>query len=403
VPPITTDQRRRRLARRHRLLPPSPAATVDPAAAVDEVAAALVALHASDPATVYLSTVARVPDAGLDDIERGLYATGGVLRILGMRRTLFVVPIEVVPLIHSACTRKIAATEHRRLVKMVDDAGVGGDDPEGFVVAVKAKVGAALEERGEALGRELAADVDELRTKIAINPDKPYGGEFGLTTQVLSRMAMDGTIVRTRPTGSWLSGQYRYAPMPVPLRGDELPAEEAAAALLTRYLARYGPATLADCSWWTGWTLRQTRTALADVGALEVELDGAVGYVLPDDGDPAGGDAADDTGEPWVALLPALDPTVMGWSDRDWYLGAHRPRLFDRNGNAGPTVWADGRVVGGWGQTAAGEVRVELLEDVGSEARRSIDERTAELASWLNGTVVKPRFATPLQRQIATS
>ena len=38
--------------------------------------------------------------------------------------------------------------------------------------------------------------------------------------------------------------------------------------------------------------------------------------------------------------------TFMGWKERDWFLGEHAEPLFDRNGNAGPTVWRDGRVVG---------------------------------------------------------
>jgi hypothetical protein len=261
---------------------------------------------------------------------------------------------------------------------------------------VKRKVLDALTVRGEALGRELAADVEELQTKIVLNPGKAYGGEFGLTTQVLSRMAMDGTIVRTRPSGSWRSGQFRYALMPPELRGAERSLEAAAADLLRRYLGRFGPATLDDCRWWTGWTLGQTRRALDDVGAVEVDLDEGTGFVLPHD--------LDDTApsEPWVALLPTLDSTVMGWTDRQWYLGAHRPALFDRNGNAGPTVWVDGRIVGGWGQTSSGAVEVRLLDDIGRDASSALEARAAQLEAWLGGTVVKPRFATPLQREIAT-
>ena len=41
------------------------------------------------------------------------------------------------------------------------------------------------------------------------------------------------------------------------------------------------------------------------------------------------------TAGPGLALLPVLDPTVMGWKERDFYLGGHGPALFDRNGNAG--------------------------------------------------------------------
>jgi hypothetical protein len=103
---------------------------------------------------------------------------------------------------------------------------------------------------------------------------------------------------------------------------------------------------------------------------------------------------------PWVALLPALDPTTMGWAGRDFYLGRHRPVLFDRNGNAGPTIWCDGRVVGGWAQRRAGEVVLRLLEDVGGEAAAAIEAEAARLTAWLGPTRVNPRFRTPLEREL---
>jgi hypothetical protein len=105
--------------------------------------------------------------------------------------------------------------------------------------------------------------------------------------------------------------------------------------LLRRWLRAFGPATTTDIRWWTGWTAKLTASTLAAVGAVEVGLDDGAGWLLPDDLDPPPSPA------PWVALLPALDATVMGWKQRDWYLGEHAEALFDRNGNAGPTVWAE--------------------------------------------------------------
>ena len=127
---------------------------------------------------------------------------------------------------------------------------------------------------------------------------------------------------------------------------------------MRRWLAAFGPGTLQDLAWWTGWPLGQTRQALAAARAVEVDLDAGTGFLLADDLDPV------PPPPEWVALLPSLDPTVMGWKERSWYLGGHRERLFDRNGNAGPTVWADGRVVGGWAQRPDGTIAVELLEPV---------------------------------------
>jgi hypothetical protein len=118
-----------------------------------------------------------------------------------------------------------------------------------------------------------------------------------------------------------------------------------------------------------GWTAREARAALAAVSHAAVDLDGATGYVLADDVEPTVRPA------PRAALLPTLDPTTMGWKERGWYLGEHASVLFDSNGNAGPTVWWQGRVVGGWAQRKDGEIVVRLLEDVGREAERASKPR----------------------------
>src|SRR4029079_15089791 len=136
----------------------------------------------------------------------------------------------------------------------------------------------------------------------------------------------------------------------------EIAPADARVALVTRWLRAYGPATLRDLTWWTGWTHARGRSAWGALGAAEVEPGDGIGYVLPDDVAPVR------TPRRWVALLPGLDPTVMGWKERDWYLGPHSARLFARTGTAGPTVWADGRIVGGWGQRRDGVVEAELLE-----------------------------------------
>ena len=137
------------------------------------------------------------------------------------------------------------------------------------------------------------------------------------------------------------------------------------------------------------------RAALAAVEAVEVELEDGVGFVAADDLEPVS-----ECGS-WVALLPALDPTVMGWKERAWYLGAHRQQLFDRNGNAGPTVWLDGRIVGGWAQRPDGSVAVELLEGLTPEARARVSGEAERTQAWLGGTVVTPRFRAPLERRLA--
>ena len=166
------------------------------------------------------------------------------------------------------------------------------------------------------------------------------------------------------------------------------------AGLVERWLRAFGPGTVADIKWWLGSTVAAVRKALVQLDAAEVALDGGTGYVLPDDLE------ATAPVEPWAALLPPLDPTTMGWFERDWYLGPHKAQLFDTNGNAGPTAWWDGRIVGGWRQTDDGEVDVQLLEETGKAGRRALQDEATRLTEWLGGTRVVARFPSPLSKRI---
>jgi hypothetical protein len=389
---IGVEERRARLGLRHRL--------ARPAVSDEEVAAEMVGLHSSDPATVFLSARARSAGFVPADLEASLYERRSLVRMLGMRRTLFVVPRDLAAVMDEACTKSLAPGERRRLVQMLEDQGIARPGKaERWLDGVAARTLEALAARGEATARELTKYVPDLGAKLSFGEGKTWAGTVGVSTRVLFLLASEGRIVRTRPLGGWTSGQYRWATTEVWL-GGPLPRVDhakACADLLGRWLRAFGPATSMDIRWWTGWTARLAAKTLESVGAVEVELDTGVGHVLPGDDKKVGGVGA------WVALLPALDPTVMGWKERGWYLGDHATELFDRNGNAGPTVWASGRVVGGWTQTGDGDVVVELLEDVDARARKRIDAERERLRAWLGDVRIKPRFPTPLEKRLARS
>jgi len=384
---FSAEERRARLARRHFLA----SGARDPV----ELAGGLVGLHATDPVTVYLSARARMEDLFVSDLERTLYEERSVLRMIGMRRTLFVFPLDLAAVVRAACTEAIAEAQRRRYAKLIEEGRITSNGRAWLEDAADATL-QALESRGQAFGSELSREVPQLREKVSLGEGKKWAGTIAMTTWVLFLLAAEGRIARGRPRGTWTSSQWSWAPTgswlsePLP----ELDPETARAELASRWLAAYGPATVTDVKWWTGWTLGQTRTALAAIGAAEVDLDGTPGVALSNDLE------SEREPKPWAALLPALDPTVMGWKERHWYLGEHGPALFDRNGNAGPTVWWDGRVVGGWAGRSDGKVAFRLLEDVGSDALRAIETEAERLERWLDGTKVTPRFATPLAKEL---
>jgi hypothetical protein len=385
---IDVAERRARLALRHHL---APAARVT---SVVDAARDLVCLHATDPATVYLSGWARMTHPTFEAVDRALYQDRWLVRMLAMRRTMFVVPSEEAPIFHAAASIAIARTERRRSEALA--AMLGIRHPAAWIRKAETAALVALERHGEATAQELAEDVPALQRKVRVNVGKPYEGDIGMSSRVLLLLALEGKVVRGRPRGSWASSQYRWAPMDRWLGGPlpAIPASEAQAEVIRRWLSRFGPGTEADIRWWTGWTARIVRAALASIGAVEVDLDGQRGFVLADDL------AATPRPGPWVALLPCLDPTTMGWRTREWYLGGHKGALFDRNGNAGPTIWMDGRIVGGWAMRANGEVLTRLLDDVGRAASLAVDAEAARLSAWLGAAGAVPRFWTPLAREL---
>lgn len=381
---ISTAQRRARLAHRH-LLVGSARATRP-----EEVAEALAGLHATDSPTVALSARARMRAPSLAALDRALYEEGSLQRMHAMRRTLWVVPTDLVPVFRFAVAETVAARERALLVKQLATAGPGYDDA--WLAAAQDRALAALAEVGEASAAEVTAAVPELAVTYTLHPGKSYESHPRAGSAVLRVLAMEGRIRRTRPLGGWTSGQFRFAVAPpVPPMDPAL----ARAELVRRWLAAFGPGTLADVTWWTGLPLGRARAALAEIAAEEVPLDEGVGYVLPGDL----GEAPDPG--PWAALLPGLDPATMGWRDRDWYTDpAHRGLLFDSAGNAGPTVWWRGEIVGAWAQRRDGAVVHRLLADRGEQARRAVAEEAERLEGWLAAHGLVVSFPAPLTKEL---
>jgi hypothetical protein len=128
---------------------------------------------------------------------------------------------------------------------------------------------------------------------------------------------------------------------------------------------------------------------------------------------------------PYVFFLPGLDPYIMGYRDRRRFLvPEHRTKVFDRAGNAMPTVGANGRVVGAWGQRKAcgeafgypfdfaqgmakdrprrtnGSVIYSLFEPVGEKERTLLEGEVQKLEGFLGGEFLPPRTHTPFTRAL---
>jgi hypothetical protein len=385
---ITVQQRRRAMVHRHHL-----AGDADDPAAVTR---ALIALHATDPASVYLSVLARSAVSTLADVADALYERRSLVRWMAMRRTLFVFPREDIPTVQAAVSTPLAAMLRRRLIRQLQcngsDPPIDGDVGR-WLADLEDRTEDALARRGTATGTQLADDEPALTTRILARApsDRPQN----LTSSLLTLMSADGRLVRATPTGAWTSRQHRWEPVLRwwPQGLPPIDPTEAQRDLARRWLARFGPATTEDLRWWTGWNTTTTRRALEGLEIEEVDLHGQAGIVLARCAEASAGDPA-------ATLLPALDPTPMGWKNRDWFLGIDSSLVFDRAGNIGPTLWWDGEIIGSWAVTPNGDLRTRVVADRGAEAQAAIERAASQLHARLNGAAVTPAIRTPLEQAL---
>jgi Winged helix DNA-binding domain len=369
-------------------------------AAIPEAATrAVVALHATDPASVYLSVLARSSTSTLADVSAAMYDRRTLVRWMAMRRTLFLLPCADVPVVQAAISTPLTAVLRRRLVSQLKRNGTEppiDGDLETWLSSLQGRVEQALRARGSATGTELAADVPALRTFIPPRAasDRPQN----VTSALLTMMSAQGRIIRGTPTGPWTSRHHRWEPVEHwwPDGLPELTADDSQRELARRWLTRFGPATADDLQWWTGWNKTTLRHALRELPVEEVDLHGGTSIALTSD-DP--GDAA--TATPVATLLPALDPTPMGWKRRDWFFGIPQHHVFDNRGNIGPTLWWDGEIIGSWTVTSAGQVRTAVLADRGGAARSAVQDIATRLEARLQGTTATPAIRTPLERELS--
>ncbi len=169
-----------------------------PADHVTEVAESLVALHATDPATVHLSAAVRLREPGT--AEHALYEERSLLRMLGMRRTMFVVPAALAPVVQAACADDIARKQRKLLLQHLETAELG-NDLDAWLAEVEEGAYAALRELGAAHAQQIADAEPRLRTEIVVAQGKPYEARGYITNRVLLLLAAEGRIVAAGRAG----------------------------------------------------------------------------------------------------------------------------------------------------------------------------------------------------------
>ena len=330
----------------------------------------------------------------VDDVERALYEERSLVKPMAMRRTLFVVTRDLLPAVAGCAGRRVAEVERRRLAKEAAEleAAAGARLDRGGIDDSR-----GVPDRAGAVGPGAARRTAQPRGDVhrGARDEVVGGGADHLAAPDDPHRRRD--VVRAHNASHWRISRPLWTSMASWLGEELTPTEPEAgyAEVVRHWLWTFGP----------GDGGRSRVVARVDEDRRphgagrrrrsrgRCSTDGSTGWVLPDD--TADLEAPPET-EPWVALLPTLDPTTMGWRERAFYLDpAHTPFLFDSAGNGGTTVWVDGRIVGCWVQDDAERVRLVLIEEISPDARRRLDAEAARLDEFLGGEHITNVFASP--------
>ena len=361
----------------------------------------IVALHATSATTPYLSLWARINDFRREMLDDALYERRNLAKVLCMRVTVHTVPRDEVPLFMQAYRSYVEKRTPPRFrgAGLLVQAGLCQEDESAdLLLHLQRRVISVLSENGPSTTQEIIQAVPELASKIRHDIGKPYEGEFSIGSRLMNSISAQGIIIRARPRGTWRSNLHEYATL-----GDWLPdvdlaavtPEAARAAVVHRYLSAFGPTTLEDIQWWTGFGKRDMMKALepSTPDLTEVSIEGLEDSFLMFRDETQRVAAFEPPDHPYAFFLPSLDPYIMGFHARDRFLGnEHCSKVFDRAGNALPTVWVNGRVVGAWDQSEDGSVTYGLFEDTCEAERHLLRENACRLGEFLGDTFVKPAF-----------
>jgi hypothetical protein len=157
----------------------------------EAAARAMIALHASDPASLYLPVLARSAASTLADVAQAMYDRRSLVRWMAMRRTLFVFLREDIPMIQAAVSTPLAGVLRTRLISRLERNGTEpplDGDAGAWLDDLASRVEEALGRRGTATGAQLSADEPGLRTSILVRApsDRPQN----VTTSLLTLMSV---------------------------------------------------------------------------------------------------------------------------------------------------------------------------------------------------------------------
>ncbi len=339
---------------------------------INQVVEDICGLHATHPMTPYLSLFIRMGEFSREDLDEKLYNQRSLAKIRYARKTVYVLPKQRVSEVFSA-TRGML---EQRLDPYLEHLGMTKKDFKDSA--------------------ELILNVLEKRGMTVNDIKKAIKADFNVSA-VVNLMCDQGLLIRGSPAKGWKSSlhtYYSFSEYFPDIDLSEVNEEDAKRSMVKKYLASFGPVSVTDASWWTGFTKTEIRHILNDLknDIASLKISGMEGeYVLL----AADRELLESTGipeKPLVHLMPLLDPYLMGYKERKRYLTQEDyTRIFDRSGNVTSTILVDGQISGIWDIEEGNEptVKIFLFSRINPEVTKEISSKAKKIGKFISGDDVK--------------
>lgn len=329
-------------------------------------------LHATHPMSPYLSLFVRTRDFKREDLDEALYEERVLGKVRYARKTVYVIPKEWIPGVFSA-TREML---EQRLGPYFEHLGLTQNDFTEISGSIMKTVA----------GKKMTTK--EIKKELQVDQN---------ISAVVNLMCDRGMLIRGNPAKGWRSNLHTYHLFQEYFPGMDLNAvdeTEAKKSMIKKYLASFGPVTVTDASWWSGFTKTEVKQALEDFKEeiLYLKIFGLEGSYIMLASDLKEQESARIPDTPSVNFLPLLDPYLMGYKDRERYIPQkHYKKIFDRSGNVTSTILLDGMIIGVWdfSEEKMPTVKIFLFEKVGSTVSKEIHSHAGKIGKFISGNEVK--------------
>lgn len=329
-------------------------------------------LHATHPMTPYLSLFIRTGTFKREDLDEVLYEKRLLGKVRYARKTVYVIPRERISEVFSA-TKGMLEQRFGPYLEYLGMARKDFEDASRLILEV-------LKGRG--------MTVKEIKKKLKVDLN---------ISAIVNLMCDQGLLIRGKPATGWKSSIHTYYPFHEYFPGidlNEVDEAEAKKSMVKQYVASFGPVTVTDVSWWTGFTKTEVKHILKDLrnDMISLEISGLEGEYILLASDMKRLESTSAPEEPLINFMPLLDPYLMGYKERKRYLVPElQTKIFDRSGNATSTILMDGRIVGVWDFDEEKEptVKILLFKKAKSGVSKEIYSKAKKIGKFISSKDVR--------------